>query len=163
MLVLFKKKKKNTAFYFGKEKIYTCVWLIMQSCIEWMKSLVCKWRLPHALVLFWRICYTQMCMPVNIFINMHDLESPPQTLVNGLYIIIYMYAFDCIFLFVFVWHILEMPSWKSLLQFTNSFPISREEAPHWQQCSTDLSINSPPPMCKCIVIQEHSFTLHILC
>lgn len=44
---------------------------------------------------------------------------------------------------------------KSLLQFTKSFPISREEWPHWQQCSTDLTISSPPPpMCKCFVIKE---------
>lgn len=54
---------------------------------------------------------------------------------------------------------LKTPSSKkkhqSLLQFTKSFPISREEWPHWQQCSTDLTISSPPPpMCKCFVIKE---------
>lgn len=57
---------------------------------------------------------------------------------------------------------LNLPSWKSLLQFNNSFPISREEAPHWLQCWTDLGIPSPLPMSKCFVIKEHSFTLHIL-
>lgn len=52
---------------------------------------------------------------------------------------------------------------KSLLQFINSFPISREEAPRWPQCSSNHSISFPPPMCKCFAIKEHSVTLHILC
>lgn len=75
-----------------------------------------------------------------------------------------LYASESIILFkIFCCRLLEPTSWKSLLQFIKRFPISQEEWPHWQQCSTDLSISSPLPMCKCFDIKEHNFTLHLLC
>lgn len=75
---------------------------------------------------------------------------------NRLDFITHVYAIECIVFFsLFACLFEKRLHEKSLLQFTKSFPISREEWPHWQQCSTDLTISSPPPpMCKCFVIKE---------
>lgn len=82
---------------------------------------------------------------------------PTSHLYNRLDFITHVYAIECIVFLVCLFACLfeKRLHEKSLLQFTKSFPISREEWPRWQQCSTDLTISSPPPpMCKCFVIKE---------